>query len=156
MKTHHYKTTITWTGNTGQGTQSYQSYERDHIIQAQGKPEIPGTSEVSYRGNMVRYNPEELLLASLSSCHMLWYLHLCSVNNVVITAYVDYAEGTMQNTSNGGGHFTQAILKPQITIAGQADTTLLDNLHQQANKLCFIASSCNFPVLHEATYQFSL
>lgn len=154
MKDHYYKTIVTWTGNTGKGTLDYKAYERDHIIQVQGKPEIQGTSEVSYYGNQFRYNPEELLVASLSACHMLWFLHLCAINKVVIIAYKDIAFGTMQTTPGGGGKFTEVILKPDISIAGSADAELLDKLHKEANTLCFIASSCNFPVRHQPNYIF--
>ncbi|MEO6521216.1 MAG: OsmC family protein [Mucilaginibacter sp.] len=154
MKEHHYLTNITWTGNTGEGTKTPRSYERDHTIQVEGKPAIPGTSEVSMLGNKVRYNPEELLLAALSACHMLVYLYLCSQNKIVVTAYIDKATGTMQDTPDGGGHFTEAILKPEITINGEVERLLLQQLHQDANKQCYIANSCNFPVRHEPVYFF--
>ena len=154
MKEHHYLTTITWTGNTGQGTKAYTAYERDHTIQAEGKPEIPGTSEVSVRGSKTRYNPEEMLLSALSACHMLWFLHLCSVNKIIVTAYVDKAEGTMAVTPDGSGQFTEAVLKPEITISGLADPELLEKLHHDTNKLCNIARSVNFTVRHEARYVF--
>lgn len=154
MKDHHYHLTITWTGNTGEGTKTYKAYERDHTIEVSGKPVIPGTSEVSYFGNLTRYNPEELLVASLSACHMLWYLHLCALNHIVVTTYVDKAIGTMQNTPDGGGHFTEVVLQPSITIANDTDKNLLQQLQQQANKLCFIANSCNFPVRHNPVYHF--
>lgn len=152
---HHYRTTITWTGNTGEGTRSVKSYERDHTISVAGKPEIPGTSEVSVISNKVRYNPEELLLASLSACHMMWYLYLCAQADIVVTAYQDHATGTMESISGGGGKFTEAILKPAITISGHPDEAQLMALHHEANRLCYIASSCNFPVLHEPVYQFT-
>lgn len=154
MKNHHYHLTITWTGNKGQGTKTYNAYERDHTIEVSGKPVISGTSEVSYHGNLTRYNPEELLVASLSSCHMLWYLHLCAVNNVIVTAYVDKATGTMQTETDGSGRFTEVILQPQITIAGSADEDLLQQLQKKANQFCFIANSCNFPVKHQPSYLF--
>jgi organic hydroperoxide reductase OsmC/OhrA len=154
MNQHHYLTTITWTGNTGTGTSSYRAYERDHTIQVAGKPDIPGTSDVSVMGNKTRYNPEEMLLSALSGCHMLWFLHLCSVNKIVVTAYVDKAEGIMAVTPDGSGQFTEAILKPEITISGQADQALLEKLHHDTNKLCNIARSVNFPVHHEAVYRF--
>ncbi|WP_255563652.1 OsmC family protein [Mucilaginibacter rivuli] len=155
MKEHHYLSTITWTGNTGQGTKAYTAYERDHTIQVAGKPEIPGTSEVSVRGSLTRYNPEEMLLSALSACHMLWYLHLCSVNKVIVTAYIDKAEGTMAVTPDGSGQFTEVTLKPEITISGKPDEALLEKLHYDTNKLCNIARSVNFQVHHEAVYTFN-
>lgn len=154
MKEHHYKTTVEWTGNLGKGTSDYKSYERDHIIYVDGKPAIPGTSEVSIESNKTRYNPEEMLLASISACHMMWYLFLCAKNNIVVTAYIDKATGTMVSTADGGGHFTEALLMPVITIKHTIDEKLLQQLHHEANKLCYIASSCNFPVKHNATYVF--
>ena len=95
-KEHLYAVTMTWSGNLGEGTRNYRVYGRDHLIRADGKPEIPCSSDPSFRGSPDRYNPEELLVSSLSSCHMLWYLHLCSVNGVVVTAYQDQARGTMK------------------------------------------------------------
>lgn len=155
MKQHHYAATITWTGNKGDGTKDARSYERDHTIVVTGKPEIPGTSEVSMLGNKVRYNPEELLLASLSACHMLWYLYLCAQAGVVVTAYVDAATGTMQSEADGGGRFTEVVLHPTITIAGTVPEEKLNELQHEANRLCFIAASCNFPVRHQPVYEFA-
>ena len=154
MNDHTYQLTITWTGNKGQGTSHYKAYERNHSIEAAGKPVIPGSSDVAFLGNAYRYNPEELLVASLSACHMLWYLHLCAVNNIIITAYLDKATGTMQTNEKGSGRFTEVILHPQITISGNADTQRLNALHVEANSFCFIANSCNFPVRHKPVYTF--
>lgn len=153
MKDHHYKTTITWTGNTGAGTKDYRSYERSHTISVNGKQDIQGSSDPAFRGDKSRYNPEELLLSSVAACHMLWYLHLCSAAGVVITAYEDKAEGTMAETADGGGYFSQVILKPLITLKDAAIQAKADALHHEANKLCFIANSVKFPVLHQAEYR---
>jgi organic hydroperoxide reductase OsmC/OhrA len=153
MKEHHYKTTITWTGNTGSGTSDYRSYERAHTISIEGKQDIAGSSDPAFRGDKSRYNPEELLLSSVAVCHMLWYLHLCSVAGVVVIAYEDKAEATMAETGNGGGYFTQVILKPLITLKDAAMQAKADELHHEANKLCFIANSVKFPVLHQAEYK---
>ena len=154
MNNHQYHFTVTRTGSRGEGTKTYKAYECDHTIEVSGKPVIPGTSEVSNLGNQKRYNPEELLVASLSACHMLWYLHLFAMNKIVVAAYEDKATGTMQNTPDGGGHFTEVMLHPAITIAGKADEYILQQLQQQANKLCFIAHSCNFAVRLNAVYHF--
>lgn len=148
-KEHHYSTQLNWTGNNGDGTVDYKAYLRDHVLSAGGKPEIPGSSDPSFRGNPERYNPEELLVASLSACHMLWYLHLCSVNGVVVVDYHDYAEGTMVETSDGGGHFSVVMLRPVVTVTEASMIQKAMSLHHDANKLCFIANSCNFPVRHE-------
>ena len=109
---------------------------------------IPASSDPAFRGNKTRYNPEELLVASLSSCHMLWYLHLCSEAGVVVTDYKDDATGLMEETANGGGHFTEVILKPVVTVTDSSMIEKANALHAKANELCFIANSVNFKVRH--------
>jgi organic hydroperoxide reductase OsmC/OhrA len=150
-KEHHYAVTVDWTGNKGSGTSGYAAYARAHEIRSGGKPTIPGSSDPSFRGDPARYNPEELLVASLSGCHMLWYLHLCSVAGIVVTTYVDRAEGTMIEEADGGGRFTGVVLKPEVTVKPGADLAKARELHAAAHKLCFIARSVNFPVGHEPT-----
>lgn len=146
---HQYALTTRWTGNTGTGTNSYRSYERSHTISAENKPEILASSDPSFRGDKTRYNPEELLVASLSSCHMLSYLHLCAVAGVVVLDYTDTATGTMVETPDGGGHFSEVTLYPAVIVAEPSMVEKANALHQQANTLCFIANSCNFPVHHK-------
>jgi organic hydroperoxide reductase OsmC/OhrA len=148
-KEHHYLTRLRWTGNRGEGTSNYRSYDRDHVLSAGGKPEIAGSSDPAFRGNPDRYNPEELLVASLSSCHLLWYLHLCAVNGVVVVDYEDSAAGIMQEAENGSGRFSAVILRPVVTVreAGMRERAMA--LHHEANQYCFIANSVNFPVRHE-------
>ena len=147
---HSYAATVTWTGNQGTGTSGYKAYSRDHEITAPGKPGLPGSSDPAFRGDPARYNPEDLLVASLSSCHMLWYLHLCSRDGIVVTAYTDDATGTMVETADGGGHFAQVTLRPTATIA-RGDLEHARELHHEAHRLCFIANSVNFPVTVEAS-----
>ena len=149
-KTHAYQITTTWTGNTGAGTKDYRGYERAHEFSAPNKPVIAGSSDPNFRGDATRYNPEELLVAALSACHMLWYLHLCAENSIVVTAYVDDARGTMAETEDGGGHFTEVVLHPVVTI-NAGDHQLATQLHERAHELCYIANSMNFPVRCEAT-----
>ena len=153
MKEHHYKINVTWTGNRGQGTKTYTGYDRNHTITAAGKPVIPGSSDPSFRGDASRYNPEEMLVASLSTCHMLWFLHLCTTSGVVVVDYVDDATGTMEETADGGGRFTEVTLYPVITVASEEMIDKADALHEKANQLCFIANSCNFPVHHKPIYK---
>src|SRR5262250_687193 len=117
MKQHQYEVQVNWTGNDGEGTKTYRGYRRDHTVCAAGKPEIPGSSDPSFRGDRTRYNPEELLVASLSACHMLWYLHLCADNGVVVTSYEDAPVGVMREDSDGSGVFTDVLLRPVVTIA---------------------------------------
>jgi organic hydroperoxide reductase OsmC/OhrA len=154
-KEHYYSTSLTWTGNKGEGTTHYKAFDRDHILQAGDKPVIPGSSDPSFRGNPSRYNPEELLVSSLSACHMLWYLHLCSVNNIVVTDYRDQARGTMIERPDGSGYFKEVILCPIVTITNAARTDKAKELHHEANKMCFVANSCNFPVRHEPQILFA-
>src|SRR5208337_3980000 len=118
---HHYSTKIVWTGNTGKGTADYRAYARDHEIRAPGKPIIPGSSDPAFRGDLARYNPEDLLVASLSACHMLWYLHLCAANGVVVMEYEDAAQGTMVEKADGSGAFVEVTLRPAVKIAADAD-----------------------------------
>ncbi|WP_080058098.1 OsmC family protein [Spirosoma aerolatum] len=150
-KQHHYEIKTTWTGNTGTGTSGYRAYERAHVILAANKPDIPGSSDPAFRGDKTRYNPEELLVASLSSCHMLWYLHVCTDAGVVVVDYTDTATGTMVETSDGSGHFTEVTLYPSVVVADASMIEKANELHHKANQLCFIANSCNFPVRHEPT-----
>lgn len=151
MKNHNYKTTITWTGNLGTGTNSYRTFERAHEITIEGKPTILASSDPSFRGDRTKYNPEELFLASLSSCHMLWYLHICSEAGVVVVDYTDNATGTMEETENGSGHFTEVTLHPNVVVSDGSMVTKANELHHEANKYCFIANSCNFPIKHKPT-----
>ncbi len=149
MKIHTYKTEIIWTGNSGAGTKNYRSYRRFHQIKSQDKPVIQGSSDPAFMGDRDRYNPEELFLASLSTCHMLWYLHLCSENNIVVVSYRDEPVGTMCEKKNGSGHFEVVVLNPKVEIKESENISLAQKLHHQAGKKCFIANSCNFPVKHE-------
>lgn len=150
-KSHNYSLTIKWTGNRGTGTSDYRSYDRNHIIQSESKDNINGSSDPAFRGDKRRYNPEDLLVASLSACHMLAYLHLCAVGGVVVTDYVDNASGKMVETPDGGGHFTEVTLKPVVTVMSSSMIDKANELHHKAAELCFIASSVNFPVNHQPT-----
>ncbi|MGO4879117.1 OsmC family protein [Pedobacter psychrotolerans] len=152
-KDHLYSTTITWTGNKGSGTMDYRSYDRDYTITVDGKADILGSSDSAFLGDKTKYNPEDLLLAAISSCHMLWYLHLCSKNEIVVIDYQDKAIGTMEEQADGSGKFKEVILHPQVLIADKAHVELAESLHQEANKMCFIANSLNFLVKHEATFK---
>jgi organic hydroperoxide reductase OsmC/OhrA len=148
MKSHQYNATITWIGNLGTGTINYKAYERAHEIAVEGKPIIPASSDPSFRGDKSRYNPEEMFVASLSSCHMLWYLHLCAEAGVVVIEYTDHATGIMTETADGGGYFTEVTLHPNVKVSDEAMISKANELHHEANKRCYIANSCNFPILH--------
>lgn len=148
-KTHHYDVKVIWTGNTGSGTSTYAGYARAHEIVAPDKMTILGSADHAFRGDKQRWNPEELLVGSLSACHKLWYLGLCAQAGIVVTAYEDRAEGTMVEEPNGAGQFTDVTLRPHITISATSDAAKAMALHHTAHEMCFIARSMNFPVLHE-------
>ena len=140
MAAHHYRLAVEWTGNRGTGTSGYRDYERSHVIRADGKPDIAGSSDPAFRGDAARWNPEELLLASASACHKLWYLHLCADAGIVVTAYVDHAEATLN-----GDRFERIVLRPHVTISA-GDRELAARLHHKAHEECYIAKSVNFPI----------
>ncbi len=146
---HYYKATINWTGNRGEGTSGYRTYDRAHTITVQNKAPIQASSDPAFMGDATRYNPEELLLASLSSCHMLWYLHLCADNGIIVMDYKDDASGIMEEAATGSGKFTEVTLHPLVKIKDASMLEKAKDLHSEANQKCFIANSCNFPVKHE-------
>jgi organic hydroperoxide reductase OsmC/OhrA len=152
---HSYSINTRWTGNTGTGTSGYRDYQRDHEISASGKAGIPGSSDPAFRGDKTRYNPEELLIASLSACHMLWYLHLCADAGIVVVEYQDNAQGQMVETEDGGGYFAEVTLMPTVKVATGADPDLARRIHEKAHHLCFIANSVNFPVLCKPSLLFA-
>ncbi|MDR6405941.1 MULTISPECIES: OsmC family protein [Chryseobacterium] len=147
-KHHHYKTTIQWTGNKGTGTSGYRDYERSHTISVENKPIIEGSSDPAFRGDKTKYNPEEMFLSSLSSCHMLWYLHFCSEAGIIVTNYVDHATGIMEETNTGSGRFTEVTLHPTVSVKEESMVEKAIKLHHKANEFCFIANSVNFSVKH--------
>lgn len=138
-----------WDGNRGEGTASYLAYERLYDTVTRGRPAIKGSSDPIFRGDPERWNPELLLVAALSQCHMLSYLHRCAIAGVVVTEYTDTATGVMLENDDEGGRFEEVVLHPIVTVA---ETTMVDQasqLHEEASRRCFIASSVNFPVRHE-------
>lgn len=150
---HAFTVTIIWTGNTGLGTQSYRSYKRHHDITTLGKPIIPASSDPAFRGDPARYNPEELVVAALSSCHMLWLLHLAWVASLVVVSYQDIAEGVMNEQPDDGGAFTEVVLCPEIVFAPDTNLAQAEALRAQAHAKCFIANSVSFPIRHEPLHR---
>jgi len=148
---HKYSTNVRWTGNKVVGTANYGAYERNYTISIKNKPDILGSSDSAFLGDNTKYNPEELLVASLSSCHMLWYLHLCSQTGVIVLDYVDKAIGTMVESSDGSAIFTKVILNPIVTVKEKSMIKRANELHKKANEFCFIANSINFKVDHQPT-----
>ena len=143
---HHYKVHTVWTGNRGNGTSGYRDYDRAHVMKVEGKPDLLGSSDANFLGDGTRHNPEDLLVASLSTCHMLWYLHLAADARLVVTGYEDEAEGHMQLRPDGSGAFVRARLRPRVTISGDFDPDLAKGLHHEAHQKCFVANSVNFPI----------
>ena len=157
-RAHSYRVSVTWTGNRGSGTAGYRAYGRDHDVAvdtadgpASGPAPAPiaGSADPVFRGDRGRWNPEQLLTAALSQCHMLAYLHLCADAGVVVTSYTDHAVATMTEDASGGGRFTEAILRPRVTVGSPGQVEKAVALHRDASAKCFIANSVSFPVRHE-------
>lgn len=147
---HHYRVTSTWTGNRGTGTSGYRDYDRAVTVAVAGKPDLLASSDRPFRGDPARWNPEDLLLAALSECHLLSYLHACVTAGVVVVAYEDDASGVLQLDGRGGGAFQEVLLRPRVTVADESMRAAAEAAHAQAHEWCFIANSVNFPVRHEA------
>jgi organic hydroperoxide reductase OsmC/OhrA len=147
---HRYATHLDWEGNRGGGTAHYEEYGREHVVRIAGKPDLRASADPAFRGDPERHNPEELLVAALSSCHLLSFLALCARSRIVVTAYEDLAEGTMREDGRGGGRFVEVVLRPVVTVADETMRARAEALHEKAHDVCFIASSVSFPVRHEA------
>lgn len=146
-KQHHYQVAINWQSDTG--TTGYKNYSRDHEIAVSNKPKIACSSDPSFLGDTTKYNPEELFLSSISSCHLLWYLHLCAANKIVVLSYEDHASGIMEEYEDGSGRFTEITLHPRVMVLSTTMIPLAEKLHDKANQYCFIANSLNFAVHHK-------
>lgn len=148
FKIHTYTSKITWDGNLGEGTKAYDAYSRNFLVDINGKQTMHCSSDVLFRGDGSKYNPEDFLLMSISSCHMLWYLHYCADNGIIVTAYEDTIYGDME-IAPVGGKFISITLKPIVTITDENKIELAKQLHHEANKSCFIANTLNIAVNHE-------
>jgi organic hydroperoxide reductase OsmC/OhrA len=142
---HTYRVGVEWTGNRGSGTSDYRAYGRDYTVSAANKPDIHGSSDVAFRGDPDRWNPEDLLVAAASACHELWYLHLCAEAGIAVLAYRDDAIGTMVE-HQGRGAFSRIVLQPRVTIAAGGDRELAERLHHAAHAKCYVANSVRFPI----------
>lgn len=148
---HHYALTATWHGNRGTGTSGYREYSRDVTIAVDGKPELLASADKPFRGDAERWNPEDMLIAALSECHLLSYLHACVGAGVVVVSYLDRASGVMREDGKGGGAFTEVLLRPEVVVADPSMIEAAQRAHDDAHRMCFIANSVNFPVRHEAS-----
>ncbi|MET1036381.1 MAG: OsmC family protein [Arthrobacter sp.] len=146
---HRYDVAIRWTGNRGAGTADSRAYGRDHVVSAAGLPDLPGTADPTFHGDPDRWNPEQLLLAALSQCHMLSYLYLAARAGIVVTGYRDAAVGSLRLNRDGSGEFIEAVMHPVVTLADETRRGAADALHGDAHRVCFIARSVNFPVRAE-------
>lgn len=144
MANHSYTARIVWTGNRGQGTASYRGYDRTWNVETPGKPVINCSNDPLLGGDPGLHNPEDMLISALSACHMLWFLHLASEAGWVVESYEDQATGTMEMNRDGSGQFTEAVLRPAVTIS-DGNPALSDDLHERAHEKCFVARSVNFP-----------
>jgi organic hydroperoxide reductase OsmC/OhrA len=151
-KRHQYRATLEWSDPTGVGTVKASTHSRNHVARIAGKPDLPLSSDPAFRGDPARHNPEDLLLVSLSSCHMLWYLGLCARAGIVVTRYIDEADGTMIEQAATGGRFERVTLHPHVTIKA-GDPARARELHKEAHRLCFVANSVNFPVECDPTIE---
>src|SRR6516162_11921417 len=152
-KRHTYSIRVDWSGNQGTGTSAYRAYSRAHEISAQGKTAIAGSSDPMFRGDAARWNPAELLIAALSTCHQLWYLHLCADAGIVVVAYSDNAFGVEIEKADGAGQFESVTLRPHAKLAAGSDENIARRLHDAAAEKCFIARSVSFKVEHEPTFE---
>ncbi|WP_292834091.1 OsmC family protein [Microbacterium sp.] len=148
---HSYRMRSRWDGNRGTGTSGYRDYDRSVTLEIEGKPDLQASADHPFRGDASKWNPEDLLLAALSECHLLSYLHACVESGVVVLEYRDEATGTMRLDGRGGGAFTDVLLRPAVVVAEASMIAPAQAAHAQAREWCFIANSVNFPVRHEAT-----
>lgn len=148
---HSFKATVNWTINDGESTSNPRSFSRNHKVTIANKvSDLPVSAAKPFRGDDSLYNPEDLLLSALASCHMMSYLYVCAQNNIEVLSYSDDAEGDLEVTPSGSGSFKTVRLKPMVTIKNASQKVLARRLHDKANQLCFIANSCNFPIIHHA------
>jgi organic hydroperoxide reductase OsmC/OhrA len=149
MQPHRYEARLIWEGNTGSGTASYAGYSRDYRIITEGKPPIGGSADPAFHGDAARHNPEDLFVAAIAACHMLFYLGLCARSGVRVLYYDDNALGELSLRGAGGGRFECIVLRPHVTISADSDDGLARRLHDEAHARCFIANSCSVPIRHE-------
>ncbi|TNM40469.1 OsmC family peroxiredoxin [Nocardioides albidus] len=148
MTDHRYALELEWQGNRGTGTSGYRDYDRAVLLRAEGKPDLLGSADPTFRGDASRWNPEELLLAALSQCHLLSYLHSAVNHGIVVVAYADSPVGVMEQVGQGG-RFTSVTLRPRVTVADASMVEVAREIHGEAGRNCFIAASVSFPVGHE-------
>ncbi|HEX8013636.1 MAG TPA: OsmC family protein [Flavobacterium sp.] len=148
---HIFKAEVKWSSNQNKEDSTKRLYSKTHQIKIEGKPILDVSAAKAFKGDPELYNPEDLLLSSLVSCHMMSYLYVCSQNGIEVLVYSDNAEAIIEVAPDGSGRFTEVRLYPKVKIANADKMQEALDLHIKANQLCFIANSCNFPVLHNPT-----
>lgn len=148
---HLFKAELKWTSNQNLEDVTKRFYSKSHQIKIEGKPVLDISAAKAFKGDPELYNPEDLLLSSLVSCHMMSYLYVCAQNGIEVLGYSDNAEATLEVSPDGSGRFVEVRLFPKVKIVNSDQVELALELHKKANQLCFIANSCNFPVLHEGS-----
>jgi organic hydroperoxide reductase OsmC/OhrA len=149
---HEFSCQTEWTGNRGEGTSGLRKFDRTWSISTPGRAVVEGSADPQFGGKADRPNPEDLLMASLSACHMLWYLHLATVAGIVVQSYVDKPVGYGEVEKSGVGRFLRATLRPHIVLAAGTDQAKADAIHHEIHKYCFIARSVNFPIDYAPSY----
>jgi organic hydroperoxide reductase OsmC/OhrA len=147
---HSYTARLVWSGNGTEGTADYESYSRRYRVIIAGKPELEGSADAVFRGDVDRHNPEDLFVTAISACHMLVYLALCARGGVRVLSYEDSARGTMRIMPGGGGRFEEVVLTPAVTVSRTEQSALAMRLHEAAHARCFIANSCSVPIRCDA------
>ena len=150
--THHYAAKITWHGRRDGLPFDYRSYDRTHRVEIEGKPAFIASADPTFLGDSSLYNPEDMLVVALSSCHMLSYLAICARARVTVLSYTDEAEGVMVMDQPDTGRFSDVLLKPVVELAPGSDVEKARSFHAMAHKVCFIARSVNFPVRCEPSF----
>jgi len=151
-KLHSYKADLTWVGHSDHAP-SFKRHNRSYVLESEGKPPIPGSSDPVFRGDPSRWNPEDLLVAALSSCHHLFFMYLCGQAGIEVLRYEDHADGTMQENPDGSGQFTQVTLRPKVRLALGSDVGKAEQIHHTSHEKCFIARSVTFPVSNEPVFE---
>jgi organic hydroperoxide reductase OsmC/OhrA len=151
-KVHSYQTDLTWIGHT-EKVSSFKRHNRAYVLESHSKPPIPGSSDPGFRGDPSRWNPEDLLVAALSSCHHLFFMYLCGQAGIEVLRYEDHADGTMEENPDGSGQFTQVTLRPKVRLAPGSDVKKAEGIHHASHEKCFIARSVTFPVRNEPVFE---
>ncbi|MBU2927368.1 OsmC family protein [Winogradskyella psychrotolerans] len=149
---HTFKSQVNWTINEGGSTTNPRTFSRNHNVTIANKvADLQVSAAKPFRGDDSLFNPEDLLLSALTSCHMMSYLYVCAQHHIEVLSYTDASEGDLEVKANGSGSFTTVRLQPRVTIKDESQKDLALRLHTKANELCFIANSCNFLISHKPT-----